>query len=132
MNVRKQKNLLIYCDFFFFILSLFLMCLDVKRHPWGFCAMAFNFLFDNWDSKHIIIGLFEANYTRGVVMHVKLKTSLWQIFHFVKYIVVHVQNKGFNLHTCAMTLNLIVSCDGFNLVNTFHGYYFKHCTLKGF
>ncbi len=43
---------------------------------------------------------------------------------------VHVKDKGFNLHTCAMTLNLIVSCDGFNLVNTFDGYCFKHTHSK--
>jgi hypothetical protein len=39
------------------------------------------------------------------------------------------KTKG-SIHICAMTLNLIVSCDGFNLVNTFDDYCFKHAHSK--
>jgi hypothetical protein len=68
---EKTKNLLIYCAFFSLFIRCFLCIWMSKGIHDVLCAMAFNFLFNNWESKHIIIGLFEANYTSDVVMHVK-------------------------------------------------------------
>jgi len=76
---EKTKNLLIYCVFFLysFAISYVFGC---QKASMIFLCNGFQFSLHNWKSKHIIIGLFEANYTSGVVMHVKVKTSLWQMF----------------------------------------------------
>jgi hypothetical protein len=49
-------------------------CTSKKAHDVS--KMVVNFLFNNSESKHIIIGLFQAKDINGVVMFVKLKQVL--------------------------------------------------------
>jgi hypothetical protein len=77
-------------------------------------AMVVNFFSSNWELKHINIGLFQANDTSGATTVMKLKQVLDK-FSFTRNIVAYVKDEGFNLQTCVMAFNSIVSCDGLGM-----------------
>jgi hypothetical protein len=72
------------------------------------------FFSSNWELKHITIGLFKANDTSGATMVMKLKQILNK-FSLTQNIVAYVKDDRFNLQTCAMAFNSIVSCDGLGM-----------------
>ncbi len=88
-----------------------------------------NFLSTNWEPKHIIIGLFDANDTSGATMAMKLKHILDK-FAFMHKIVAYVKDKGSNLQTCVQALKVVVSCGHLNTIEPFDGYCFGHALLK--
>jgi hypothetical protein len=91
--------------------------------------MVVNFLSTNWEPKHIIVGLFEANDTSGFAMVMKLKHILDK-FALTHKIVAYVKDKGFNLRTCVQALKVVVSCGHLNTTEPFDGYCFGHVLLK--
>jgi hypothetical protein len=62
-----------------------------------------NFLSTNWEPKHIIIGLFEANDTNGATMAMKFKHILDK-FALTHKIVAYVKDEGSNLQACVQAL----------------------------
>jgi len=85
-----------------------------QKAPMIYFAMVIIFFFSNWELKHITINLFEANDTSGATMVMKLKQILDK-FSLTQNIVAYVKDEGFNLQTCAMAFNSIISCDGLGM-----------------
>jgi hypothetical protein len=88
-------------------------------------VMVVNFLFANWDLKHITIGLFEASDTSGAAMVVKLKQFLDK-FGLTQNILAYFKDKGSNPQTCAHALKVVVPCHDFDKAKPFDEYCFGH------
>ncbi len=102
---------------------------DVQRGPHDVFVVVVNFLSTNWEPKHIIVGLFDANDTSGATMAMKLK-HVFDKFAFMHKIVAYVKDKGSNLQTCVKALKVVVSCGHLNTIEPFDGYSFGHALLK--
>lgn len=55
--------------------------------------MVVNFIFSDWEAKHVIIGLFEVTNTSGIAMVLKLQ-ELLDRFALIEKIVAYVKMKG--------------------------------------
>jgi hypothetical protein len=69
-----------------------------------------NFIFNDWEAKHVTIGLFEVTDISGIATVLKLQ-KLLDRFVLIEKIVAYVKNEGSNLQTCASALNFVVSCN---------------------
>jgi hypothetical protein len=69
-----------------------------------------NFIFNDWEAKHVTIGLFEAIDINGIAMVFKLQ-KLLDRFVLIEKTIAYVKNERSNLQTCASALNFVVSCN---------------------
>jgi hypothetical protein len=68
-----------------------------------------NFISNDWEAKHVTIGLFEVTNTSGVAMVSKLQ-ELLNKFSFIIIFFAYVKDKGSNLQACANAPTSIISC----------------------
>jgi hypothetical protein len=87
------------------------------------------FLSTSWESKHVMIGLFEAKITSGVTLVMKFKQILNK-FGFAQKILAYVKDEGSNLATCVQVLKVVVSCVDLDTTNPFDGYCFGYMLSK--
>jgi hypothetical protein len=87
------------------------------------------FLSTSWESKYVMIGLFEAKVTSGVTLVVKFKQN-FNKFGFTQKILAYVKDEGSNLATCVQVLKVVVSCVNVDTTKPFDGYCFGHMLSK--
>ncbi len=92
-------------------------------------TLMINFLGDDWQPKHITLGLFEPiDIIRQTLA--KNLTKLLDSYALKRKIIVYVKDEGFNLNTMTTTLKSIVSCDMLGLEENFQGICFGHAFFK--
>jgi hypothetical protein len=72
---------------------------DVYKNTWSVCygcQLVVNFLFSNWEIKHVTISLFEAITTNNVTMAPKLQ-ELINMFSLTNKIFAYVKDEEVNL-----------------------------------
>jgi hypothetical protein len=92
-------------------------------------ALVINFLRDDWQPKHINLGLYEPIDTTGQTLAKKL-TKLLDSYALRRKIIAYVKDEGSNLNTMTTTLKSIVSCDMLGLEESFEGICFWHAFFK--
>ncbi len=71
-------------------------------------ALVINFINSHWVPCHVIVGLFEANDTFGVVMATQVK-ELLSCYNLLDILIAYMKDKGGNLSTLARALSSMVS-----------------------
>jgi hypothetical protein len=91
-------------------------------------ALVINFLTLDLESKHVIIGLFEAKGTTRI----NLVNQLQALFEEYKLInkIYYVKHKGTNLSTMKNVLKQIVSYEKLGILASFEGVCFGHAYSK--
>jgi len=84
-------------------------------------ALAIHFLGDDWQPKHITLGLFEPTNTTRQTLAKKMIELLDSYALRIK-IITYVKDEGFNLNN----MTTIVSCDMLGLEENFQGICFGH------
>jgi hypothetical protein len=92
-------------------------------------AMVVNFLYTNWELKHITIGLFKAHDTSGGTMIIKLKQFLDK-FSFTQKKLAYIKYENSNLQTCDQAFKLVVSCGDIAIVDPFYSSCYGHALSK--
>ncbi len=77
----------------------------------------------------MIVNLFEAIETSEATMAPTLQ-EFFDKFFLMERIIAYLKNEGFNLQSCAIALNSMVSCKSLNMLKCFHGFYFGHTLSK--
>jgi hypothetical protein len=81
-------------------------------------ALVIYFLSSGWQSKHVIINLFEAIKTIGQVL-AKSLIELLDKYGLRKKIIVYVKDEGSNLNAMTRALKFVVNCEYFGLEESF-------------
>jgi hypothetical protein len=81
-------------------------------------AWVINFLRDDWQPKHINLGLYELIDTIGQTLAKKL-TNLLDSYALKRKIIAYVKDEGSNINTMTTTLKSIVSSDVLGLEKSF-------------
>jgi hypothetical protein len=77
-----------------------------------------NILGDDWQPKHITLGLFEPTYTTKHTLAKKL-IELLDNYALRRKIITYVKDEGSNLNNMITTFKSIVSCDMLGLEEIF-------------
>ncbi len=88
-------------------------------------ALVINFWGNDWQSKHVIISLFEATKTIGQTL-ARTLTKLLDKYGLRKKIIAYVKNEGSNLHVMIIPLKAIVNYEYLGLEKSFQGIGFGH------
>jgi hypothetical protein len=94
-------------------------------------ALVINFLGNDWQPKHITIGLFETTKTNGQTL-VRSLIKLLDKYGLRKNIIAYVKDEGSNLHAMTIALKVVVNCESFGLEESFQGTCFGHVFSKAY
>jgi hypothetical protein len=92
-------------------------------------ALVINFPSNDWQPKHVTIGLFEAIETTWQAL-AKIWRELLDKYGLMKNIITYVKDEGFNFNAMIGALKSIVNCESFGLEESFQGICFGHVFSK--
>jgi hypothetical protein len=92
-------------------------------------ALVINFFDENWQSKKVTIGRFEATETIGQTLARNLR-NLLNSYGLNNKIIAFVKNEGENFNSMTTTLKIVVNCEGLGLKKSFNGTCFGHAISK--
>ncbi len=92
-------------------------------------VVVIKFLFAYWKTRHVMIGLFEADDIIGARLAKQLKVLLEKL-GLTSKVLCYVKNKGTNLETMTIALKSTISCEALNLPIRFVGTCFGHALSK--
>jgi hypothetical protein len=81
-------------------------------------ALLINFLNNDWQPKHVTIGLFETIETTGQAL-AKSLTKLLEKHGLMKKIVACIKDEGSNFNPMNVALKCVVNCEFFGLEESF-------------
>jgi hypothetical protein len=92
-------------------------------------ALMIKFLNNDWQPKHVTIGLFEVTKTTSQTLVISL-TELLDKYGLKKKIIFYVKNEWSNLNAMTIALKAVVNCGSLSLGESFHGTCFGHAFSK--
>jgi hypothetical protein len=92
-------------------------------------ALMINFLGNDWQPKHVTIGLFKVTKIIDQAL-VRSLTELLDKYGLRKKIIVYVRDEGSNLNAMTIVLKVIVNYESLNLEEGFQGTCFLHVFQK--
>ncbi len=81
-------------------------------------ALMINFLNNDWQPKHVIIGLFEAIETTSQAL-VRSLIELLDKYGLKKKIIAYVKDEGSNFNAMTTALKDVINCESFSLEESF-------------
>jgi hypothetical protein len=93
------------------------------------CLLWCQFLYSNWEPKHVTVGLFEATTSNNATMAFKLR-ELIDKFSLTNKILAYVKVEGPSFQSCATTLSYVVLCGTLGMLEPFCGSSFRHALSK--
>ncbi len=93
-------------------------------------ALMINFLGNDWQPKHVTIGLFDVTNNTGQTL-VRSLTMLLDKYGLRKKIIAYVKDKGSNINAMTVALKVVVNCEFLGLEESFQGTCFGHAFSKG-
>ncbi len=90
----------------------------MSKGAYNVFALVTNFLSNDWQPKHVIIGLFELIETIGQAL-AKSLIELLDKYGLMKQIVACIKDEGSNLNAMIVALKCVVNCEFFGLEESF-------------
>jgi hypothetical protein len=104
----------------------------MSKEAYDVFALMINFWNNDWQPKHVTIGLFEAIETTSQTL-VKSLTELLDKHGLRKKIIVYVKDERSNLNTMITTLKVVVNYESLGLKRAFKafalGIFFKNMSI---
>jgi hypothetical protein len=101
----------------------------MSKEAYDVFALVINFLNNDWQLKHITIGLFEATRTTSQTL-AKSLTNLLDKYGLRKKIIAYVKYEGSNFNAMTIALKIIINCEYIGLGESFQGTCFGHVFSK--
>jgi len=83
-------------------------------------VLVVNYLDEGWTPRHVIVRLFEMHETTSSTMALQLQTLL-ENFELIHHVIAFVKNEGVNLGSMTITLQLVIDCEPFKLLQVYEG-----------